>query len=109
MGQGFLGQIQSGRVVIGDPIEPDGEAVVTVTITYRIRDREELRALEVGDGTPVLVTVEPAPPRKTPMSREEFLAMPFFGMWKDREDMADSEAWVRKVRDQWRQPIPPQD
>lgn len=27
---------------------------------------------------------------------------PFFGMWKDREDMKDSVAWVRKIREeQW--------
>jgi hypothetical protein len=27
---------------------------------------------------------------------------PFFGMWKNREDMQDSTAWVRKVRkSQW--------
>lgn len=27
---------------------------------------------------------------------------PFFGMWKYREDMQDSTAWVRKVRkSQW--------
>ena len=27
---------------------------------------------------------------------------PFIGMWKDREDMADSVAWVRSVRkEQW--------
>lgn len=27
---------------------------------------------------------------------------PFIGMWRDREDMADSTAWVRRMRtDQW--------
>ncbi len=24
---------------------------------------------------------------------------PFIGMWRDREDMSDSSAWVRKLRD----------
>lgn len=24
---------------------------------------------------------------------------PFFGMWKDRTDMADSSAWVRSLRE----------
>jgi len=29
----------------------------------------------------------------------------FFGMWKDREDMQDSTAWVRKIRkSQWSNP-----
>ena len=27
---------------------------------------------------------------------------PFIGMWRDRQDMADSTAWVRQVRtEQW--------
>ena len=27
---------------------------------------------------------------------------PFIGMWRDREDMSDSTAWVRQVRaEQW--------
>jgi hypothetical protein len=25
---------------------------------------------------------------------------PFFGMWRDRKDMADSSAWVRQMRKQ---------
>lgn len=25
----------------------------------------------------------------------------FYGMWKDRDDMADSVAWVRKQREEW--------
>ena len=28
-------------------------------------------------------------------------SLPFFGMWADREDMADSAAWVRKEREKW--------
>jgi hypothetical protein len=31
---------------------------------------------------------------KTKSSRDD----PFFGMWKDREDMKDPVAWVRKIR-----------
>jgi hypothetical protein len=27
--------------------------------------------------------------------------LPFFGMWKDRTDMADSSKWVREKREQW--------
>ncbi|HLC15519.1 MAG TPA: DUF2281 domain-containing protein [Thermodesulfovibrionia bacterium] len=28
----------------------------------------------------------------------------FFGMWKDREDMQDSQKWLRKIREsQWTQ------
>jgi hypothetical protein len=34
--------------------------------------------------------------RKTPISED-----PAIGMWADREDMADSVAWVRREREQW--------
>jgi hypothetical protein len=31
---------------------------------------------------------------------------PFIGMWRDREDMADSSGWVRGLRtDEWVKPI----
>ena len=35
------------------------------------------------------------------ISDEEFKQLPFFGMYADREDMADSVAWVRQEREQW--------
>lgn len=28
----------------------------------------------------------------------DFSANPFVGIWKDRQDLADSSAWVREVR-----------
>ena len=31
----------------------------------------------------------------------DITALPFFGMWADREDMADSAKWVRKEREKW--------
>lgn len=31
----------------------------------------------------------------------DITAMPFFGMWADREDMADSSQWVREEREKW--------
>lgn len=37
--------------------------------------------------------------------KKSILESSFFGMWKDREDMKDSTAWVRKVRkSQWSNP-----
>jgi mRNA-degrading endonuclease RelE of RelBE toxin-antitoxin system len=37
--------------------------------------------------------------------KKSILESSFFGMWKDREDMQDSTAWVRKVRkSQWSNP-----
>lgn len=34
--------------------------------------------------------------RKTPLAED-----PAIGMWKDREDMQDSVAWVRRERERW--------
>lgn len=34
--------------------------------------------------------------RKVPLAED-----PAIGMWKDREDMKDSAAWVRRQREQW--------
>lgn len=43
---------------------------------------------------PVTPTTErPAPKRKS------LLEEPFFGMWRDREDLADSTEWVRRIRE----------
>jgi len=35
--------------------------------------------------------------RKT--KRTKLVDEPFIGMWRDREDMQDSSAWVRRVRE----------
>ena len=56
----------------------------TVTVTYRGQPRARL------------VGIEPHPDRATndqPLS-------PAFGMWKDRGDMVDVEAHVRRLRDE---------
>jgi hypothetical protein len=34
--------------------------------------------------------------RKVPLAED-----PVIGIWKDREDMKDSAAWVRRQREQW--------
>ena len=34
--------------------------------------------------------------RKIPLAED-----PAIGIWKDREDMKDSAAWVRRQREQW--------
>ncbi len=33
---------------------------------------------------------------------EEFLALPFFGMWADRKDLGEGGEWARGLRQQWR-------
>jgi hypothetical protein len=61
------------------------------------------KPLTLPEGTPIVIHVEPLtlPEAKGPAM--SFASLPFFGMWADREDMADSAAWVRKEREQWHQ------
>lgn len=61
--------------------------------------------LPLPEGTEVAVEIQPTrkPQKKKTISNEEFLALPFFGMWADREEMKDSVAWVQKERRKWRQ------
>ena len=54
----------------------------TVTITYRGKPRARLVGVD--------------PDQELPMAREERL--PAFGMWHDRDDVADVEAYVRGLR-----------
>jgi hypothetical protein len=67
--------------------------------------------LTLPDGTEVRVRIEPIEqqPTSITLSPEELLRLPFFGMWADREEMADSVAWVRRMRDQWEQRVTRQD
>lgn len=41
----------------------------------------------------------PAPPRASkPAKRTRLADEPFIGIWRNREDMQDSSAWVRSIR-----------
>lgn len=61
--------------------------------------------LLMADGTVVVVTVEEehVPSASAGERVAEFMALPFFGMWADREDMQgmDSVEWVKKMREEW--------
>jgi hypothetical protein len=62
--------------------------------------------LMLPEGTEVVVSIETLADEDEPTDAtadEDFAALPFFGMWADREDMADSAAWVRQMREQWQQ------
>ncbi len=37
-------------------------------------------------------------PRKT-ATRKKLAEEPFIGLWRDREDLQDSAAWVRRIRE----------
>ncbi len=49
-------------------------------------------------------TVASMPPVSTAKKRPRRLTVqPFFGMWKDRDDMKDGSTWVRELRrSQWK-------
>lgn len=64
------------------------------------------KRLDLPDGTDVVVHIELPTDEgqiEVPISPEEFARLPVFGMWADREEMADSVEWVRSERERWRQ------
>ena len=74
-----------------------------------LRGRVRSGTLELSDpvpipeGTEVVVSIDTvsAPTEAEPMSEADFLSLPFFGMWADRDEMQDSVAWVREMREGW--------
>lgn len=48
-------------------------------------------------GVHVTVRIEAEPPAQEPTTGE-FAGDPLFGMWRDREDMADVAGYIRRVR-----------
>ncbi|MCZ8175107.1 MAG: hypothetical protein O9343_07940 [Burkholderiaceae bacterium] len=54
------------------------------------------RLSQAGSAT-VTVRIEEEP-QATQAQAEDFASDPLFGMWRDREDMADTAAFVRKLR-----------
>jgi hypothetical protein len=75
------GTIRDGKVLLTDPVPlPEGTEVGV--------HLEPLGAARSGAPSPGL---------------EEFATLPAFGMWADREDMNDSDAWVRQERATWHQ------
>lgn len=70
------------------------------------------KPLPLPEGSEVTVYVEPAgqdQQRPAQLSEKEYVAQPFFGLWRDREDMRDSMAWVRGERAKWQQRLSRQD
>src|SRR5262245_56064107 len=75
-----------------------------VDLRYRMKD--VLRALDRGETITVLYRGKAKAKMTpiTPVSEDQdknvpkMQDLPAFGMWKDREDMADPAAWVRKIR-----------
>lgn len=75
-------------------------------VDLRYRMKEVLRAIDRGETVNVLyrgkakATLTPvaAQSGKTGKTLSKFEDDPVFGMWRDREDMADPAAYVRKLR-----------
>ena len=70
------------------------------------------KPLALPEGTEVLVSIEPLAVKEPTTSTEtekDFASLPFFGMWKDRRDMKDSAARVRRERKRWQQRVVRQD
>ena len=64
------------------------------------------RPLPLAEGTEVAVRIEPLVAESRISEEVEqaaFPSLPFFGMWADRDDMADSAIWVTKERERWQQ------
>jgi prevent-host-death family protein len=74
--------------------------VHVTTVDLRRRTREIIEALDRGESVTITYrgkekgTIVPARKKK----RRSITEHPAFGMWKDREDMKDPSAWVRKIR-----------
>ena len=60
-----------------------------------LSEKDQLRVanliLSLRTESRVALTGEPEP-------QTELLEEPFFGVWREREDMRDSNAWVRETR-----------
>lgn len=76
-----------------------------VDLRYHMKD--VLRAIDRGETVTVLyrgkekatlVPIDGSPANGEPKKPFRSIDSPFFGMWKDREDMKDPVAWVRKIR-----------
>ena len=70
-----------------------------VDLRYRMKD--VLNAVERGENVTLTYRGKPKA-RIVPISEKrkvhDITKDPAFGMWKDREDMKDPAAWVRKIR-----------
>ena len=63
------------------------------------------KPLSLPEGTEVRIHIEPIASNDgthtTTNESNEFVNLPCFGMWADREEMRDSVTWVKKEREKW--------
>ena len=75
-------------------------------IDLRYRMKDVLRAIDRGENVTVRyrgkakATLTPisAAPGAADQDAPKTEAQPFFGMWRDREDLADPASWLRSIR-----------
>ena len=68
---------------------------MTIPAKYENGVFRPLHHVEMNDGTTVEVYVPAEAPAHRPRSVGD---SPFAGMWKDREDMADSVGYINRLR-----------
>ena len=80
------GKVSNGHIVLSNPLSlPEG---TEVRVQIKLIDAEK--------------TVDTNETQNTETcEHEEFVNLPFFGMWADRADMQDSVTWVQKQREKW--------
>jgi bifunctional DNA-binding transcriptional regulator/antitoxin component of YhaV-PrlF toxin-antitoxin module len=86
-------------------ITADGRLIIPVEFRNQLGLTPETEvSIEVdGDALRIekVATSQPGKPRRKFSLKDA----PFVGMWRDRDEMADSTEWVRRLRrDQWRSP-----
>ncbi len=57
--------------------------------------------LTLPEDEEVIVRIETAEVSALSERAQKLMANPFFGMWKDREEMRDSEQWLKEQREHW--------
>ncbi len=87
---------------------------MVITARGRVRNGkiDLAEPLELPDGTEIEISVSPVEPAEATGTTGQEIDLrnePLFGMWADREDMADSVEWVRRQREQWHKRFEPRD
>ena len=80
------------------PVTKRNESEVKVTGEVKRGRLRVKRKLRIPDGRVEVTIRNHAQQRKTGLSRDELLAHPSFGMWKDFLKAEDTAAFVRNLR-----------
>jgi predicted DNA-binding antitoxin AbrB/MazE fold protein len=70
---------------------------MTIPAKYENGVYRPLEAIQIKEGTVVEVHVPTE--QNPPGQRRSIKDLPFFGMWKDREDIGDGVEYVNRLRD----------